>query len=37
MKLLSPQPKVVNNLDITGFKNIFEIYTALDTAITSFQ
>jgi anti-anti-sigma regulatory factor len=35
-KLLSPQPKVNNVLEMAGFKRFLEVYTDLDTAVASF-
>jgi anti-anti-sigma regulatory factor len=35
-KLLQPQPRVQKTLDITGFSQILETFTDLDTAINSF-
>jgi anti-anti-sigma regulatory factor len=37
VKLLSPQPEVAHILDLTGFKNLFEIFTDLEAALASFQ
>ena len=37
LKLLSPQPKVDNVLELAGFKQYLEIYTDLETAVASFQ
>ncbi len=36
VKLLSPQPKVDQLLEMTGLKGFFEIHTDLETAIASF-
>lgn len=35
-KLLSPQPRVEKTLTITGFNNIFEVFTDREQAIASF-
>jgi anti-anti-sigma regulatory factor len=37
VKLLSPQPEVAKILDISGFKNLFEIHSDLAQAVASFQ
>jgi anti-anti-sigma regulatory factor len=37
IKLLNPQPKIAQSLEITGLKEFFEIHTDLDTAIASFK
>lgn len=37
IKLLRPQPKVVQSLEITGMRDFFEIHTDRDTAIASFS
>jgi hypothetical protein len=36
LKLLNPQPKVNNVLEMAGFTQYLEIYTDLETAIASF-
>lgn len=36
VKLLNPRSEVMGVLDMVGFNNVFEIYTALDEAIKSF-
>lgn len=36
VKLYNPQPRVKSTLEKTGFSEIFEIYSDLDTAIASF-
>jgi anti-anti-sigma regulatory factor len=36
VKLLNPQPKVDQMLEMTGLKGFFEIHTDLETAIASF-
>ena len=36
VKLLNPQPKVDKTLETAGFKQFFEVYTDLATAIASF-
>jgi anti-anti-sigma regulatory factor len=35
-KLLNPQPVVDQSLEMTGFKQYFEVYTDLETAVASF-
>lgn len=37
VKLLSPQPRVLNTLSKTGMDEFFEIYTDIETAIASFS
>lgn len=37
VKLLNPQPRVLNTLAKTGMDEFFEIYTDIDTAIASFS
>jgi len=37
VKLLSPQPSVIEILDITGFGSLFEIHTDLEAAVESFN
>jgi anti-anti-sigma regulatory factor len=34
--LLNPQPRVDRVLDMAGFKQFFEVYTDLETAVASF-
>jgi anti-anti-sigma regulatory factor len=36
IKLLNPQPRVDRVLDMAGFKQFFEVYTDLETAVASF-
>ena len=36
VKLLNPRSDVMNVLDMVGFGNVFEIYTSLDEAVSSF-
>lgn len=36
LKLLSPQPRVDQVLEMVGFKRFLEIYTDLETAVASF-
>lgn len=36
VKLLNPRSEVMNVLDMVGFGNVFEIYTDLDQAVSSF-
>jgi len=37
LKLLGPQPRVYNVLEMVGFTNFFEIFTDFDEAIASFS
>jgi anti-anti-sigma regulatory factor len=37
VKLLNPQPNVSKTLEISGVKEVFEIYSDLDKAIASFE
>jgi anti-anti-sigma factor len=36
VKLLNPQPKVERTLEMTGMKELFEIYTDVQSAVASF-
>jgi hypothetical protein len=36
VKLLNPQPKVTRTLEVAGMKEFYEVYTDLDTALSSF-
>jgi anti-anti-sigma regulatory factor len=36
IKLLNPQPRVDRVLEMAGFKQFFEVYTDLETAVASF-
>ena len=37
LKLLNPQPRVEKTLDITGFKNILEVFIDKQAAVTAFE
>lgn len=37
VKLLNPQPRVSRTLELTGMNAFFEVYTDLETAVSSFN
>jgi hypothetical protein len=37
VKILNPRTEVMGVLDMVGFGNVFEIYTELDKAVSSFS